>query len=124
MLPQLRAQQASNVLWACAKLSLNPDSAVSGLTAQLIGTVAAAEHIVAQDISNTVWAVAILKDAGQLATVDMEMVSSMCTRFMDSVNSQLTDKPAKSQEVSNLLWAAATSPACACSIVELAGTLQ
>lgn len=108
VLPQLRAQEAGNVLWACAKLSLNPDLAVPGLTAKLISTVAEDEFAVAQNLSNTVWAVATLTDAGQLAPVDLAVVSTMFTRFMAFVFYPLTERSANSQEVSNLLWAAAT----------------
>lgn len=36
VLPELRAQAAGNISWSCAKLSLNPDSAVPELTARLI----------------------------------------------------------------------------------------
>lgn len=71
----------------------------------------------AQNLSNAVWAVATLKDTGHFATVDMEMVSSMCTRFMDSVNSQHADTPATSQAVSissgqQLHWISDSKPQC------------
>ena len=108
VLPQLRAQEAGNVLWACAKLSLNPDLAVPGLTARLISKVAEDEFAVAQNLSNTVWAVATLTDAGQLAPVDLAVVSTMFTRFMAFVSDPFTERSANSQEVANLLWAAAT----------------
>lgn len=108
VLPQLRAQNASNTLWSCAKLGLNPEIAVPGITARLISTVAEDDSTVPQELSNAVWAVATLKGAGQVALVDMAVVGAMCTRFVAFASVASTDKPAKSQEVSNLLWAAAT----------------
>jgi len=108
VLPKLDPQGASNIFWSCARLSLNPDSAVPGLTAKLLSTEARGKRAVAQDLSNTVWAVATLKDAGQLAHVDMVVVRALCASFMAFVNSHLANKPVNSQEISNLLWAAAT----------------
>ena len=106
-LPELRLREASNILWSCAKLKLDPDSAVPGLTAYLMSTVAKGSNPTAQDISNAVWAVATLKDVRQPQHVDMALVSALCTQFAACVNSRLAGRPANGQDVSNVLWAAA-----------------
>ena len=76
VLPQLRAQEASNILWSCARLTFNPDSVVPRITLNLMSTVVEDQSAVAQNLSNAVWAVATLKDAGQLAHIDMIVIDN------------------------------------------------
>ena len=68
-------------------------------------------YAVAHQRSNVVWAVATLKGAGHITTIDMAMVWAMChgcIHVMVFVYAFLTGKPAESHEMSSLMWAAAT----------------
>lgn len=78
LLPQLIVQAASSILWSCDQVSLNPDSAVSGLTARLLSTIAEDQSAVAEELSYAVWAVATLKHIGHLPPVDMALTTGHC----------------------------------------------
>jgi hypothetical protein len=56
----VNAQDLSNTLWGCAKLAINPSSAILNSLLQAMARERVSEAATAQAVSNTLWAVSVL----------------------------------------------------------------
>jgi len=104
-LPDVGARAVSNILWSSAKLGLNPDTFVPGMTDALAAKLLqltkdeARCQPSAQDCANSLWA---------LTTLDKGLVDAMCNHFARLIGHHDDSKRPNAQETANVVWALAT----------------
>ncbi|DBA88942.1 TPA: hypothetical protein ACH3X2_000174 [Trebouxia sp. C0005] len=110
MLPDVGARAVSNILWSSAKLGLNPDTFVPGMTNALAAKMLqltkdkAGRQPNARDCANFLWALASLgHQPADKGLVDA--VSECCVRLIK--HHDVSKRP-NAQEAANLIWALAS----------------
>ena len=109
-LPDVDAQAVSNNLWSSAKLGLNPDAVVPGMTNALAAKLL--QRIMdgvrsqpnAQSCANFLWALTSLRH--ELA--DKGLVDAFCDHFCMLTKHHHDSKQPCAQDCANMLWALAT----------------
>ena len=110
LLPDIEARQISNILWSSAKLGLNPDAYVPGMTDALAAKLLqlakdeARHQPNAQNCANFMWALATLGHE----PADKGLADAVCAHFARLIRHHDDTKRPNAQEVANLLWALAT----------------
>ncbi len=110
MLPIVEARQISNILWSSAKLGLNPDAFVPGMTDALAAKLlqvtkgAARRHPNAQEAATFLWALATLGHE----PADKGLVDVVCKHSAGLIKHHDDSKQPNAQDCANLLWALAT----------------
>ncbi len=110
MLPDAKAQAVSNILWSSAKLGLNPDAFVPGMTDALAAkllqlTKDEARHQPnAQDCANFMWALATLGHE----PADKGLVDAVCNHFARLIKHRDDSKRPNAQAAANIMWALGT----------------
>ena len=109
-LPDVGAQAVSNVLWSSAKLGLNPDASVPGMTdalaaklLQLINNEARCQPR-AQECANSLWALATLGHE----RADKGLADAVCNHFARLIRHRDARKQPNAQDCANFMWALAT----------------
>ncbi len=104
------AQSVSNILWSSAKLRLNPDAFVPGMTDALAAKLLqltrgeGRRQPSAQSCAIFLWALATL--GHQLA--DKGLVDAVCSRFAMHIKHHDESQRPNAQEAANVVWAVAT----------------
>ena len=107
VLPDIEARQISNVLWSSAKLGLNPDAFVPGMTDALAAKLLqlakdeARHQPNAQEYANFMWALATLGHE----PADKGLADAVCNHFARLIRHHDARKRPDSQAVSNVMWA-------------------
>ncbi len=110
MLPDVEARQISNILWSSAKLGLNPDAFVPGMTDALAAKLLqmtkdeARRQPNAQECANFVWALATLGHE----PADKGLVDAVCYHFARLIKHRDDSKQPNAQGAANIMWALAT----------------
>jgi len=110
MLPDVGAQAVSNILWSSAKLGLNPDAFVPGMTDALVvellqlTKVKARHQPNAHDCSNFVWALASLS----YEPADKGSIKAICNSFVMLTKRHDESKRPTALNCANFLWALAS----------------
>ena len=110
MLPDVEARQISNILWSSAKLGLNPDAFVPGMTDALgaklfqVTKGAARRQSNAQEDANFLWALATLGHE----PADKGLIDAVCNHFAMLIKHHDDSKRPNAQEAANAVWAIAT----------------
>ena len=94
LLPSLEAvlnhvgpREASNTLWSLAKVGLDPDAVCPGITAHLLHKVAEnLKAATAQNVANSVWAMAALQDIRKASKAEKSVTSCLQSQFMHHVH--------------------------------------
>ena len=103
------AQAVSNILWSSAKLGLNPDAFVPGMTDALAAKLLqlakdeARHQPNAQDCANFLWALATLGHE----PADKGLVDAVCAHFVRLIRHYDDSKQPNAQEGANFMWALA-----------------
>ena len=109
VLPDIEARQISKILWSSAKLGLNSDAFVPGMTDALAAkllqlTKDTARHQPdAQNCANFMWALATLGHD----PADKGLADAVCNHFARLIRHHDARKRPTSQHVSNVMWALA-----------------
>ncbi len=109
-LPGVDARAVSNILWSSAKLGLNPDAFVPGMTDALAAKVLqltkedVRRQPNAQDCANFLWALATLGHDPS----DQSLTDAVCDHFAMLIKHHDESKRPNAQNCANLLWALAT----------------
>jgi len=110
MLPDVGAQAVSNILWSSAKLGLNPDAFVPGMTDPLVVELLQLTKVKprhqpnAQDCSNFVWALASLSHE----PADKGFIKAICNSFVMLTKCHDDSKRPTALNCANFLWALAS----------------
>ncbi|DBA88945.1 TPA: hypothetical protein ACH3X2_000175 [Trebouxia sp. C0005] len=110
MLPDVGAQAVSNILWSSAKLGLNPDAFVPGMTDALAATMLqltkdkAGCQPNAQQCANFLWAFASMGHQ----PADKGLIDAVCQHFVRLIKHRDVSKRPNAQSAANLLWALAS----------------
>ena len=110
MLPDVEAREISNILWSSAKLALNPNAFVPGMTDALAAKLLqltkeeAKRQPNAQDCSNFFWALATLGHDPP----DQSQTDAVCDHFAMLIKHRDESKRPNAQGSANFMWAVAT----------------
>ena len=110
VLPDVEARQISNILWSSAKLELNPDAFVPGMTDALVvellqlTKVKARHQPNAHDCSNFVWALASLS----YEPADKGSIKAICNSFVMLTKRHDESKRPTALNCANFFWALAS----------------
>ncbi|KAL3149852.1 hypothetical protein ABBQ38_013673 [Trebouxia sp. C0009 RCD-2024] len=111
LLADMHAQGFSTVFWSSAKLGLDPDAVVPGMTHNLSLRLLKLIHVSeekqrpnAQACANLLWALATMGHPAATA----EMVDPFCLRFASLLRHADAKQRPTAQEAANVLWALAT----------------
>ena len=110
MLPDVDAQAVSNILWSSAKLGLNPDTFVPGMTDALAAKLLqltkdeARRQPSAQSCANFLWALASLRHE----MADKGSVDALCDHFCMLTKHHDASKRPAAHGAANFFWALAT----------------
>ena len=109
-LPDVGAREISNILWSSAKLGLNPDAAVPGMTDALAAKLLqltkdeARRQPRAQNCANSLWALATLGHE----PADKGLVDAVCNHFAMLIKHHDAQRQPNAQESANVIWALAS----------------
>ena len=107
MLPNVEAQQISNILWSSARLGLSPDAFVPGMTDALAAKLLqltkdeARRQPSAQHCANFLWALATLGHA----LADKGFLDVVCNYFARLIKHQDHSKRPNARDCANIMWA-------------------
>jgi len=107
MLPDAKAQAVSNILWSSAKLGLNPDAFVPGMTDALAAKLLqltkdeARRQPSAQSCANSLWALASLGHE----SADKALINAVCNHFARLIKHHDDNRRPNAQDCANLMWA-------------------
>ena len=110
MLPNIEAQQISNVFWSSARLGLSPDAFVPGMTDALAAKLLqltkdeARRQPSAHRCANSLWALATLGHE----PADKFLVDAVYNHFAKLIRHHNDSQRPNAQNCANLLWALAT----------------
>ncbi|DBB06787.1 TPA: hypothetical protein ACH3X3_009452 [Trebouxia sp. C0006] len=110
MLPDAKAQAVSNILWSSAKIRLNPDALVPGMTDALAAKVLqltredVRRQPNAQDCAIFLWALATLGHDPS----DQSLTDAVCDHFAMLIKHHDESKRPSAQNCANFMWAVAT----------------
>ncbi len=110
MLPDVGAREISSILWSSAKLGLNPDTFVPGMTDALAAKLLqltkdeARRQPSAQSCANSLWALASLGHE----SADKGLIDAVCNHFARLIRHSDDSKRPNAQNCANLLWAVAS----------------
>lgn len=106
-LNKLGSRTASDVLHACAVVSLNPDTVLPGIASKLLRKVAySPAKAVPSELAGAVWAIAELECVRPLSQKDTAAAKYLCMQFVALINKPKW-RSVKPQHVSDVIWAMA-----------------
>ena len=109
VLPDIEARQISNILWSSAKLGLNPDAFVPGMTDALAAKLLqlakgeARHQPNTQNCANFMWALATLGHE----PADKGLADAVCAHFARLIRHYDDSKQPNAQDCANFMWALA-----------------